>query len=93
MDLLLQMTASADRQQELGSYLDMLDAVHREQFQRGRNEWEQETVPELPPMLRFSEAGPQTYESGIPRVNLTDNVKIADHTELREVAARAIPRG
>lgn len=87
MDLLSQMMAPVDRQQELGSYLDMLDAVHREQFQYGRGEWEQETVPELSPISWPSEDGPQTSELATPRVNVTDSVKIADHTELREVAA------
>ncbi len=86
-DLLSLMTAWDGSQQELGSYLDMLDAVHREQFQRGRSEWEQEAVPELPPELWFSADGPQMSEPLMPRVNVTDSVKIADHTELREVAA------
>ena len=71
-DLLSLMTAWDDSQQELGSYLDMLDAVHREQFQRGRSEWEQEAVPELPPELWFSADGPQMSEPAMPRVKVTE---------------------
>jgi len=88
MDLIFLLTAPGnDPHQELGSYLDMLDAAHREQFQRGRSEWEHEAIPKLPPELWLSEEGPQITEPAIPRVNVTDTVRIADHTELRELAA------
>ncbi|WP_432887950.1 hypothetical protein ACQPYH_06360 [Kribbella sp. CA-245084] len=74
-----------DKHGELRGYLEMLDAVHREQFEHGSSGWPR--VGRTEPVLNSDGHGMRLAESTQPRVNIAANVGIADRTELRELAA------